>query len=154
MPSTAVGLFKDRNLADQVIRAIEGLGFLRNEVRRVEEPRHFEVSGVMSFPRLDFEAHLERGLKRIGATEAQAHDYIEGLRRGETVIFATDPDEKKVRAAADLMSRHSAGEVGEGRGPQPSVAVGVGAAPPPPQRLDLAGRVNQAPQAGNRYFSW
>lgn len=63
MPSTAVGLFKDRDLADQVIREIEGLGFSRNEVRRVEEPHHFEVSGVMSFPRLDFETQLERGLK-------------------------------------------------------------------------------------------
>ena len=52
MPKTAVGLFENADLVDNVIREIEGLGFPRKEVRTLMEPATFEVTGVMSFPRL------------------------------------------------------------------------------------------------------
>jgi hypothetical protein len=154
MPRTVVGLFRDRNAADQAVRAIEAAGFSPNEVSRVEEPDGFEVSGVMSFPRLDFETALSRGLKRIGASEAETQAYLERLREGGTVVFATDTDENKVRAAADIMCRHNAAEVEEGRGPQPQAPVDIGEGRTANERLDIAGRVQQAPQPGNRYFSW
>lgn len=47
----------------------------------------------MSFPRLDFETELIRELTKIGATKAEAQAYVEGLRRGGALVFATGSDE-------------------------------------------------------------
>ena len=66
MPKTAIGLFENPDLVDAVVREIEVLGFPRKEVRTQEEPATFEVTGVMSFPRLDFEVDLIRELTRSG----------------------------------------------------------------------------------------
>jgi hypothetical protein len=55
MPKTAVGLFEKPDLVDGVVREIEALGFPRKEVRTLTVPATSEVTGVMSFPRLDFE---------------------------------------------------------------------------------------------------
>ena len=95
-----------------VVREIEALGFPRKEVRTLTEPANFEVTGVMSFPRLDFEVDLARELTRIGATKAESQAYVEGLRRGGALVFATGSDEK-VEAAADVMNRHGAVEIEE-----------------------------------------
>ncbi len=118
MPKTTVGLFKNPGLVDDVVREIEALGFPRREVRSLEEPATFEVTGVMSFPRLDFEVDSKRELTRIGATKAQAQSYVEGLRRGGALVFATGSDEK-VEAAADIMNRHGAVEIEETSGSEP-----------------------------------
>jgi hypothetical protein len=82
MPKTTVGLFENPGVVDDVVREIEALGLPRNDVRIVDEPQTFEVTGVMSFARLDFEVELARELTRIGATRAEAQAYIEGLRDG------------------------------------------------------------------------
>ena len=81
MPKTAVGMFKNPSFVDDVVREIEALGFPRKEVRTLEEPANFEVTGVMSFPRLDFGVDLSRELTRIGATKAEAQAYVQKLRR-------------------------------------------------------------------------
>jgi hypothetical protein len=47
---------------DGVVREIEAIGFPRKEVRTLTEPAAFEVTGVTSFPRLDFEVNLSREL--------------------------------------------------------------------------------------------
>jgi hypothetical protein len=74
----------------------------------------------MSFPRLDFEVHSIRELTRIGATKAEAQAYVEGLRRGGALVFATGSDEK-VEAAADIMNRHGAVEIEKTSGPEPQL---------------------------------
>ena len=76
----------------------------------------------MSFPRLDFEVDLVRELTRIGATKAESQAYVEGLRRGGALVFATGSDEK-VEAAADIMNRHGAVEVDETSGPEPQLPM-------------------------------
>jgi hypothetical protein len=118
MPKTAVGLFVNPDSVNDVVRDIEVIGFPRREVRSLEEPASFDVTGVMSFPRLDFEVDLGRELSRIGATIAETTGYVEGLRRGGALVFATGSSEK-ADAAADIMNRHGAVEVGESRGPEP-----------------------------------
>ena len=118
MPKTTVGLFEDAGIVEDVVREIEALGFPRNEVQVVGEPATFEVTGVMSFGRLDFEVHLMRELTRIGATKAEAQAYIDGLRRGGALVFATGTD-NNVDAAADIMNRHGAIEIEETSGPEP-----------------------------------
>jgi hypothetical protein len=72
MPKTVVGLLENPGLVDGVVREIEALGFPRKEVRTLAEPATFDVTGVMSFPRLDFEVDLVRELTRIGATKAES----------------------------------------------------------------------------------
>ncbi|MGH9406450.1 MAG: hypothetical protein ACRD3D_11525 [Terriglobia bacterium] len=154
MPRTVVGLFRSQSAVDRAVREIERLGFGRNEVRVVGEPDTFEVTGVMSFPRLDFESKLDRGLRQIGASEAEAQTYLEGLRNGAIVLFATDPDEQKVQAAADIMNRHCALEVEEGAGPEPYLPRVEREGRTSHDTSDYAGRVAQGPQPGNGYFSW
>ncbi len=118
MPKTAVGLFENSGPVDDTVREIEALGFPRKEVRSLEEPANFEVTGVMSFPRLDFEVDLARELTRIGATQAEVRAFVEGLRRGGALIFATGSDER-VDAAAGVMNRHGAVEVEKTNGAVP-----------------------------------
>jgi hypothetical protein len=120
MPKTTVGLFENPGRVDDVVREIEALGFPRREVRSLQEPETFEVTGVMSFSRLDFEVDSIRELTRIGATKAEAQAYVAGLRRGGALVFATGSDEK-VEAAADIMNRHGAVEIEETSGPEPQL---------------------------------
>jgi hypothetical protein len=117
MPKTVVGLFEN-GLVDAAVQEIEALGFPRQEVRTMREPASFGVTGVMSFPRLDFEVDLNRELTRIGATEPEALAYVEGLRRGGALAFATGSDEN-VEAAGKIMNRHGAVEVEEVAGLEP-----------------------------------
>jgi hypothetical protein len=153
MPKTAVGLFAIPNLVDRVVREIEALGFPRKEVRTLTEPATFEVTGVMSFPRLDFEVDLSRELARIGATKAESQVYVEGLRRGGALVFATGEDEQ-VDAAADIMNRHGATEIEEPRGEEPQLPgvvrasmTGIRSSPV------LAGRIRE-PGSGAAFFVW
>ncbi|MDQ2944984.1 MAG: hypothetical protein M3Y27_03425 [Acidobacteriota bacterium] len=154
MPKTVVGLFEKPDRVDDVVREIEALGFPRNEVRSLDEPVSFEVTGVMSFPRLDFEVALKGELTRIGATKAEAMAYVEGLRRGGALVFATDRDGSKVDAAADIMNRRGAAEIEETSGPEPHLprVVRESMTPIHDSRV-LAGRVNQ-PGSGAAFFVW
>ena len=153
MRKTAVGLFENPGLVEGVVSEIEAIGFPRKEVRSLKEPVTFEVASVMSFPRLDFEVELQRELKRIGATEAEAKAYLQGLRDGGALVFATGPDQN-VEAAADVMNRRGAVEIEESSGPEPNL-------PGTPyenttanrNNLVLAGRIRE-PGGGACLFVW
>jgi hypothetical protein len=153
MPKTAVGLFENSGPVDDVVREIEALGFPRREVRSLNEPASFEVTGVMSFPRLEFEVDLVRELTRIGATKAEAQDYAKGLRRGGALVFATGSNEK-VDNAAETMNRRGAIEVEElvGREPNPGSVTGESVSPAQ-DRSSQTGRTRQA-GGGARLFVW
>jgi|ERR1700677_907530 hypothetical protein len=153
MPKTAVGLFENPDLVDGVVREIEALGIPRKEVRTLTEPATFEVTGVMSFPRLDFEVDLSRELARIGATKAESQVYVAGLRRGGALVFATGEDEQ-VDAAANIMNRHGAAEIEEPRGAEPQLP-GVVRASMTGMRSSpvLAGRIRE-PGSGAAFFVW
>lgn len=118
MPKTVVGLFENAQLVDEAIREIEALGFPVQEVRKITEPAYFAVTGVMSFPRLDYEVDLSRELTRIGATKPEVRAYVEGLRRGGALALATGSDEK-VEAAGNIMNLHGAVQVEEVTGSEP-----------------------------------
>ena len=153
MPKTAVGLFENPRLVDEVVGEIETLGFPRKEVRTLEEPATFEVTGVMSFPRLDFEVELSRELTRIGATKAEAQAYIKGLRRGGALVFATGSDDR-VDAAAEIMNQHGAVQIEETSGPEPQLPGVVRENMTPIRdRPVLAGRIRE-PGSGAAFFVW
>jgi len=153
MPKTAVGLFEKPEIVDDVVREIEALGFPRKEVRTIEEPATFDVTGVMSFPRLDFEVALIRELTRIGTTKAEAQAYVGGMRRGGALVFATGSDER-VEAAADIMNRNGAVEVEEVSGSEP-LLPGVVRENMTPTRDSpvMAGRIRES-GGGASFFVW
>lgn len=61
-----------------------------------------------------------RELTRIGATRAELHVYVEGLRRGGALLLAAGSDEK-VLTAADIMNRRGAVEIEESSVPEPQL---------------------------------
>ncbi|MGD0295612.1 MAG: hypothetical protein ABSE86_00765 [Bryobacteraceae bacterium] len=153
MPKTAVGLFENADLVDNVIREIEGLGFPRKEVRTLMEPATFEVTGVMSFPRLEFEGDSIRALTRIGATNAESQVYLEGMRRGGALVFATGLDDS-VEGAAGIMNRHGAVDIKKTTGPEPQLpGVARESMTPLGNGPVQAGRIRE-PGSGARFFSW
>ena len=153
MPKTVVGLFENSGLIDDVVREIEALGFPRQDVRTLQEPTTFEVTGVMSFPRLDFEVDLSRELTRIGATSAEAQAYLEGLRRGGSLAFATGAPEK-VQAAAEVMARYGAREIEALDTPVARLPEVVHANMTPMRDGPvMAGRISEA-GGGPRVFVW
>lgn len=121
----------------------------------MKEPATFEITGVMSFPRLDFEVDLRRALTTLGATKAEVETYVAGLRRGGVLVFATGSDEdKKVDEAADIMNRCGAVGVGEAIGAEPQLPrVAYGSMIPAGENEALAGRVRQ-PADGAWVFVW
>lgn len=153
MPKTAVGLFENPDLVDDVVRDIEALGIPKNEVRTLEEPKAFDVTGVMSFPRLDFEVDVIRALTRIGAAEADAEAYLDGLRRGGALVFATGSDEQ-VDAAAAAMNSRGAVEIEETTGGEPQLPHAFRANMTPMRDSPIvAGRIRQ-PGGGACFFVW
>lgn len=157
MFKTAIGLFGDARRADEVIREIETLGFPRNEVLSVKEPATFEVTGIMSFPRLDFEVDLKRELARMGATKTEVEAYIDGLRQGGILVLATSSDgDERVDAAARVMNQHGAVEIEEmaTTGPEPRLPrVAHAGMIPSDQNAVLTGRIRQ-PGGGAGVFVW
>ena len=110
MAKTAVGLFENSELADEVVRDLEATGFLRKDVRVLSEPREMAGSGLMSTPHTDFEVGLTRDLTAFGVLEADAEDYVQGVRRGGVMVFATGSGDK-AQAATEIMNRHGAVEI-------------------------------------------
>ena len=135
MPKTAVGLFENPDLVDDVVREIETLGFPRKEVRTLEE------------------VHLARARTRIGAAQAEAQAYVEGLRRGGALVFATGSDEN-VEAAADIMNRRGAVEIEETSGSEPQLPGVVRESMTPMRKSSaMTGRVRQS-GGGACLFVW
>ena len=153
MSKTAVGLFENQGLADQVVHDLEASGFPRNEIRILGESLDMAGSGVMSIPNIDFEVSLNRDLRKIGATDQEANAYVQGVRHGGVVVFASGPDEK-IEAAAEIMNRHSPIEVEELTGGTLDLPSTTGQNVP---RADdssvLTGRTRQSGR-GARMFSW
>lgn len=155
MAKTAVGLFESIHRANEVVREIEALGFPHNEVRTLAEPKTFEITGVMSFPRLDFEVDLRRELARIGATKAEIEAYMDGLRQGGALVFATGTeDDGTVDAAAAAMNRLGAKALEETTGPEPHLPHAArGVLAPTGENPVLTGRVRQLAE-GASVFVW
>jgi hypothetical protein len=153
MSKTAVGLFENPGLADQVVHDLEGGGFPRNEIRILGESLDMAGSGVMSTPRTDFQVELNRDLRKIGATEPEAEAYVEGVRRGGVLVFASGPDEK-IEAAAEIMNRHSPVEVEELTGGELNLPSTTGRNVSAPHDSSVQTGKTRQTGGGARLFSW
>ena len=153
MSKTAVGLFEHSGLAHQVVQDLETSAFPREEIRILGESRDMSVDGPMSTPRTDFEVGLNRELKAIGADGQEAIAYVEGVRRGGVLVFATGSTEE-VDNAAKIMNRHGAIEVEKLVGSEPNVGSMAGEnMTPVHDSSPQTGRISQ-PGGGARMFVW
>ncbi len=154
MAKTAVGLFENPGSADELVRDLVAIGFPPNDIRVLRVPEEIAGSGLLSIPHTDFEVDLIRELRTIGATEADAEAYVEGVRRGGVMVFATGSGEK-VDAAAEIMNRHRAVEIEELSASEPHL--------PGTHRDDQLARGRnysvqvgrfRSPGGGARMFAW
>jgi len=153
MSKTAVGLFENPGLADQVARDLEASGFPRNDVRILSESLNMPSSGAMGIPNIDFEVSLDRDLRKIGASGPEAEAYVKGVRRGAVLVFASGSDQR-IDAAAEIMNRHSHEEVEELTGGELGLPTTTGEnATPTGGGSVQTGRVRQA-GGGARVFAW
>jgi hypothetical protein len=153
MSKTAVGLFENPGVADQVVHDLDASAFPRREIRTLGEPRDMGGTGITDTPHTDFEVGLDRELKTIGASEREANAYVQGVRRGGVLVFATGSNEQ-VDSAAEIMNRHGAVEVEELIGREPNtgsmIAENMAAVHDPSVQT---GRTRQ-PGCGARMFVW
>ena len=153
MPKTAVGLFENPGLADQVVHNLEASGFPDNDVRILRESLDMKGSGVMGIPNIDFEVSLNRDLRKIGASGPEAEAYVKGVRRGGVLVFASGSGER-IDAAAEIMNRHSPVEVEELTGGELNLPSTTGENVTPTQTRSVqTGRVRQS-GGGARVFVW
>jgi len=94
---TVVGLFENSELADEVVRDLEATGFLRKDVRILKEPIEMAGSGLMSTPHTDFEVDLTRNLTAFGILEAAPEAYVQGVRHGGVMVFATGSKKRRTQ---------------------------------------------------------
>jgi hypothetical protein len=152
MSKTAVGLFENRGVADQVVQDLEVSGFPRNDVRTLSESRDMTVTGVMSTPRHDFQVDLDGDLRAIGATEPEAKAYVQGVRQGGVLVFASGLDER-IAAAAEIMNRHNPMEVEELTGGELNLPSSSGRGMASVRDSSVhAGRGGRYPGAGARVY--
>ncbi|MGA9544237.1 MAG: hypothetical protein WBQ85_11755 [Candidatus Sulfotelmatobacter sp.] len=160
MAKTAIGLFENSEVVDRVVRELEALGFSLNDVRVVAEPRDIPQAGVLATPHTDFEVDLLRDLLGFGVAEPDAEDYVQGVRHGAVLVFATGSGDK-AQVAIDIMNRHGAVElekVGASRPQLPNAVDGYDEANVGEARLDRdpsvqIGRVSSS-GSGARLFVW
>ena len=153
MSKTAVGLFEDPIVADQVVHELDANAFPRHEIRVLREPLDLGGSGLMSTPHLDFEVGLERELTAIGATVKEANAYAAGVRHGGVLVFATGSNEE-VEDAGRIMNRRGAIEVEKLVGSEPNTTILTGGEiPAAPDSETQTGRIRDA-SGGARVFIW
>jgi hypothetical protein len=92
-----------------------------------------------------------RELRGIGAADADAAAYVQGVRSGGVMIFATGEGEK-ADTAAGIMNQHFAVEVEELNGSEPHLPS-TNADDPARVGSVQVGRV-RSPGAGARLFVW
>jgi hypothetical protein len=153
MAKTAVGLFENSELADEVVRDLEATGFLRTDVRILKEPMEMAGSGLMSTPHTDFEVALTRDLTAFGVLEGDVNAYVQGVRRGGVMVFATGLG-KTADTATEIMNRHGAVELEEISALRPELPTSdQGEATAVHVPSVQIGRV-RSPGSGARMFVW
>jgi len=152
MAETAVGLFEQPGTADTVANALRANGFPAGGIRVLSKPAAMPVEGATSTPLVDFAAALSRNLHSMGASDSECDTYLEGLRRGSVLVFATGSHDQ-AESALGVMSEYEPVEVKEYNSPVPEL---------PPTRVgeigshDISSRIERNRQniEGVRVFSW
>ena len=153
MAKTAVGLFENSGSADGVVRDLTAKGFLQKDIRVLGEPIEMAGSGLMSTPHTDFEVSLIRDLTAFGVVEGDAEAYVQGVRRGGVMVFATATG-KNADQAAEIMNCHGAVEIEQISATRPELSgAEIGEEIPARDPSTQTGRV-RSQGSGARLFVW
>jgi hypothetical protein len=96
---------------------------------------------------------LTRDLTAFGVLEADAEAYVQGVRGGGVMVFATSSGEK-ANAATEIMNRHGAVELEEISAPRPKLPTSDQCEATPVRAPSVQiGRV-RSPGSGARMFVW
>jgi hypothetical protein len=152
MARTAVGLFENQGLANQVAGEITAAGVPSAEIHVLIDPIDLPVTDALSSPHTDYMASLCRDLREMGATNEEADAYVRGLENGGALVM-TSGSAEQVGVAAAIMNQHHAADVEQLAGLEhalPAAHLGSGAA-----RAEsiFAGRIRQS-GGGARIFVW
>jgi hypothetical protein len=153
MARTAVGLFENSGSVDAVVRELEAGGFPAKDVRVLSEAWDMADSGLLSIPHTDFEVGLMRELSGMGAVEVDVASYIDGVRRGGVMVFATGSGER-ADAAVAIMNRHRATEVEELYASEPHLSSPSEDSSAASRDSAVAAGRFRSPGAGARLFVW
>jgi hypothetical protein len=152
MADTAVGLFQNQDMANEVAEALRASVFSSDEIRVIATPSAMPVESTTSTPSLDFAAALGRDLYSMGATEQECETYVDGVRGGNALVLATG-----TRAQADtaiaIMNAYAPIELKEMGGSvaaMPGVQSGDAASP----NISLKIEDSRAQSEGARVFTW
>jgi uncharacterized protein (TIGR02271 family) len=84
MAKTVIGLFEDPRQAQHIVQALVDDGFRREDIRTLTSQEGMSVGTLTTH----------------GVPEAEAHYYVDGLRRGGTSVLVDTTDERADRAVA------------------------------------------------------
>lgn len=96
---------------------------------------------------------LTRDLTAFGVLEADAEDYVQGVRRGGVMVFATGSGDK-AQSATEIMNRHGAVEVEKISASRPELPSADHGDAPPAHDLSVQTRSFRSPGSGARLFVW
>lgn len=153
MTKTAVGLFEKPDSVDAVVSDLQASGFPRDEIRVLSEPVEMEGSGLISTPHNDFEIELTRDLIAFGVIESDAEAYVQGVRQGGVMIFATGQGEKADRAT-EIMNLHGAVEIEEISSKTPHLPHVLHGDISPSRLSAVQPGTLRSPSTGARLFVW
>lgn len=152
MAETAVGLFEHPGTADAVVDALRASGFPANGIRTLSKPAAMPVDSATSTPALDFAAALSQDLLAMGASEPECQAYLDGLRLGNVLVFATGSVAEAETAIA-VMDAYDPIEIEEFAGSAPALpGIHFGNA----GAHDISSKIDRsrAKSEGARVFSW
>lgn len=89
MAKTAVALYDTKQEAQQVQEELTHSGFERNSIQILE----------------DNDSNSQTTLTNAGLPQRDAHAYVEGIRRGGSLVVLTTSDDR-IGIAVDIMDRH------------------------------------------------
>ena len=108
---------------------------------------------LMSTPHTDFEVDLIRDLTAFGVVEGDAEAYVQGVRRGGVMVFATGTG-KNADQAAEIMNCHGALEIEKISATRPALPnAEIAEKIPVRDPSTQTGRVRSA-GSGARLFVW
>lgn len=152
MARTAIGIFENQGLANQVAGEIKVAGVSSTEIHVLTDPIDLPVEGSLSSPHTDFMAALCRELREMGATDDEANAYVRSIENGSALVMATGSAEQ-VSAAASIMNQHHAADVEQLAGLEPALPATHHSSTLPRRETVSAGRIRQS-GGGARIFVW
>jgi hypothetical protein len=166
MAETAVGLFENLGTADSVVDALRANGLPSNGIRVLSKPSAAQGGNGSNTPSIDFASSLTKDLRSMGATDWECEAYVDGVRRGNALVFATG-SHAQADTAIGVMNAYDPIELEEfstASTAQTGIRTGAmrkregitlkGEEAAVPEGVTLGSEKERARSEGARVFSW